>query len=227
MSGTEKGQNVLLFVGDGGDVSFTGTVHSVVGATGGGTIHRTAGSYITDGYEQGMVFHATGFTTNGDFHGIISSVAATDIVLSDVVDDIGNPKDLVDESAGDSATLVGEAFNLIRGQDDTSEQIAATAIDASTKDTGKWGASLSGTNKMTVNVTGKVTWPDSNGVRRVLQEMEDQGLVWLKLVLNIAGDYYYGQFANTGLNIGGAKDGATTYQMSFENKLRPKLVEVA
>lgn len=227
MSGTEKGQNVLLFVGDGGLVSFQGTNYSVVATTQGGVVNRAAGSYVTDGYLEGMVFHASGFADNGEFHGIIEEVTATDITLSNVVDEVGNPKVLVDETAGDNVTLVGEKFNLIRGQDDTSEQISADAIDASTKDTGKWGASLSGTNRQTVTVNGKVTWPDSNGVRRVLAEMEDQGLVWLKLVLNIAGDYYYGQYANTGLTIGGAKDGATTYQMTFDNKLRPKLVEVA
>lgn len=227
MSGTEKGQNVLLFVGDGGAITFTGTVHSIVGATGGGTISRSGGSYVTDGYAAGMVLHVTGFTTNEEFHGIAATVGASDITLSNVVDYAGNPIDLVDEVAGDSVTIIGEAFNLVRGQDDTGGAIAAGAIDASTKDTGKWGASLSGTNKMTVTANGKVTWPDTNGVMRILEEMEDQGLVWLKLVLNIAGDYWYGQFANTSLNVSGAKDGATIYNLTFENKLRPKLVQVA
>lgn len=225
----EKGQEVLLKVGDGGS-AISGTIYSVAETTGVYTIVRSSGDFTaaSPAIEVGDVLHVAGFTTNGSlFHGIVSAVAALAITITNVIDADGNPLTPVDEAAGATITLTYETFNNLKGQDDTQMAVSMGEIDASTKDTGIWGASLGGTARMTITANGKVNWPDTNGFKKIADELhseEDEMLFWLKIVLNTTGDYWFGQFTVTNCQIGGAKDGATTYQLSFANKTRPRRV---
>lgn len=224
----EKGQRVLLKVGDGGAVPITGVIYALADTAGVYTIHRSAGSFT--GLGVGGLIHVTGFVQAASFHAIISALDTDDITFVNPVDDDGNPIVITDEAEGPSVSIVYETFNTIKGQDDSQMAIAASEIDASTKDTGFWGSSLSGTARMTVSANGKVNWPDTKGVKKIADKFNAGGddiTAWLKLVLNSAGDYWFGKFAITGANIGGAKDGPTTYQLSFANQTRPSLVYAA
>ena len=227
----EKGQNVLLQIGDGGAISLTGTIYSVNDTAGVYTLERSSGDFVAANVAVGMAVHATGFVTNGSpFHGIVTAVATLAVTIQQVLDDDGNPKTLVDEAAGPSVTLKFEKFNTLKGQDNTEMSIAMGEIDASTKDTGIWGASLSGTARMTVTANGKVNWPDTNGLKKTFDKLateEEEMLHWLKLLQNDAGDYWFGLFAVTNAQISGAKDGATSYQLAFANKSRPRRVLAA
>jgi predicted secreted protein len=222
----EHGQNCLLYVGVGTYVTVTGTGHALNETAGVYTLERTVGSYVTDGVLVGQLAHITGFVTNGaSFHAIVTAVVALTVTLSAVVDDDGNDKTIVDEAAGPTITANFETLNKLKGQRDTRMAGAGNSIDTSSKDTGGFGASIAGTRRMTVNVSGVVNWRDTTGWEKLRPHWVAGTRPWCKLVLNAAGDLFYGQFAVTQLDTGGSNESATEYTVALENSIKPKYLQ--
>jgi hypothetical protein len=224
----EPGQRVLVYVGDGGELEETGAVYSVVGAS--NEVARSAGDYVAGGVKVGMLAHIAGYTENPEtFHGIVSAVDADTVTLANVVDGDGNPTTLVDEAAGAAITLTFENFIKIGGQDDGQLATAATSFDTSTKDTGLWGTSEVDSLKQTITVNGKANWPDTKGLSALLQQINlgERLDRWFKFVFRQSGSAWVGLYVIQQIAVGGAKGGPTTYNMSLENKLRPRLIEAA
>jgi predicted secreted protein len=224
----EHGQNCLLYVGHGG-TEFTGTVYSLNDTAGVYTFERASGSFVTDLVAVGNLIHIEGFTTNGaSLHAIVSAVVALSVTIGSVVDDDGNPVVIVDEAAGASITYTRETFNKLKGQKDTRMAGAGNSIDTSNKDTGGFGASIAGTRRMSISVSGVVNWRDTNGWEKLRPHWENGTRPWCKLVMNAAGDIYFGQFAVTQFDgAGGSNESATEYSLTLENAIKPTYRQAA
>jgi predicted secreted protein len=221
--GAEHGQKVLLYIGDGGAVTLTGTNFSLVALTTGVALHRAVA--IT-GAAVGQAVHVSGFADNPSFHAIIESLDADDLYLGNVVDDEGNALILEAEAAGEEVTVKLESFAKLKGQRDTRSSGAGNPIDTSSKDSGGFGSSIAGTRNQSVTVAGIIRWPDT-ALDKLRVHWADGTRPWCKLVMNEAGDHWFGQYAVTQFDGGGSNDSATEYSVTLQNAIRPSWIEAA
>jgi len=224
----EHGQNCLLYVGAGTYTAITGTIYSVNETAGVYTIERTSGDFTAAAIAVGQLVHAAGFVTNGaSFHGAVSAIAALAVTIKAVTDDDGNDVTLVDEAAGPSVTLNFETLTKLKGQRDTRAAGAGNSIDTSSKDTGGFGASIAGTRRQTITVSGVVNWRDTTGWEKLRVHWVDGTRPYCKLVLNAAGDLWYGKYAVTQFDGGGSNESPTEYSLTLENSIKPKYLQAA
>lgn len=108
-------------------------------------------------------------------------------------------------------------FLALEGQKDTRLSLQGNQIDTSDKTTNNWGSTIAGTINATVSVSGYPVWGAEIGWEILRAAFEAGNTVTCQVALNETGDYYQGDFAITGFDIGGANDGATEYNITLQN----------
>ena len=189
--GKQKGINQRLQVGDGGLLSVTGTTYSVT-ATG---LTGSSGSF--DDVVVGMRIDACGFTVNGDFEAYVVSKTATALVLSNVYNANGDKVTLSAESSGDSVELTFTRFYPVSEEQSlsfdnspaTEESTSKERKGQTTQDVISYGLSF--------QCSGKADFPDTNGLLRVKNAINNVETVICRIVENSLGDIWEAPFVIT------------------------------
>jgi predicted secreted protein len=227
----QTAKHCLLFLGDGGGTPIVSSLISlsVLGSL--ATLTASEGVITSIGADEGDALSVSGFNDNPDFVGIVKSVTATTIVLAKcVAPDTRLDVVLINESSGDSISVVKETFSPLLGQDTTTYDKSAGNVDTGDKTSGNWDTSLAGSVGMTVNCNGKIEFTNDgkHGGWTKLAESIDDGLgINARLVLNEQMDSYYGPFSITSQGGGGGRNDANGYSFTMGVSGRPVLVVFA
>ncbi|QEX18494.1 hypothetical protein FRZ44_38010 [Hypericibacter terrae] len=114
-----------------------------------------------------------------------------------------------------------EVFTTLAGQKDATLTMQAGEIDMSDKASGVWGETVSGDLSMSVQVSGNCNWPDTTGLKRVMDAFVVPEQINAQLILNDTGDYWQAAFAITQCNIAGPKDNPTSYDITLKAAAQP------
>jgi len=108
-------------------------------------------------------------------------------------------------------------FITVAGQQSTEFVGDVETDDITDKSHAGWGSTMNVLRRGTVNCQGKADWPDTNGLDAVRNAWENGNEIEAKIILNVAGSHYRGQFHVTQFNASGTHLNATEYNFTLQN----------
>lgn len=218
----------LLAVGDGGASTITASTLAVTVSSGVYKITDSASGLA--GATVGSQVTVSGFTSNS-WIGIVKASAAGELTIVSPVDpDTREAVIPVAEVAGAGHKATVEKFSVLKGQKSTSYDKSANEIDTTDKTSGNWGSSLAGTVKMSISVSGQIVftadgkhggWTDLSNAIDTAERLN------YRLIINEAGDSYYGPFSISSQTGGGSDTDPNGYDFKLSNSGRPVYVAAA
>jgi TP901-1 family phage major tail protein len=120
-------------------------------------------------------------------------------------------------AVGDPNNASPTDFQNVAGQQDTSWVPDTVTDDITDKTNTGWESTLQVLHAGVINCSGKVNWPDTNGLDRVRAAWQDLLDIEAQITLASTGQKYFGNFQVTAFSIEGPVRGATGYSFTLRS----------
>lgn len=108
-------------------------------------------------------------------------------------------------------------YTAVDGQQSTAYDGSTEVDDVSDKNQAGYGSSLAVLKRVTVTASGKAVWPDTKGLKELIDAYEALTPINAQLKWNAAGEGRQGPFTISALNINGDYNTACNYSVTLEN----------
>lgn len=108
-----------------------------------------------------------------------------------------------------------ETFNVIKGEVSCRLQLTRDSLDTSDKSTDDWATSITGLKNASVTCSGKLDWPDANGLARIKSAWDNGTEVNCQVIIASDDSMYEGAWTVSSFEISGEANGVAEFSFTL------------